>query len=81
MRKAQTMPLNVIVIAIIVLVVLIVMIYIFTGRTQQFQKGISACDNCKAAGESCAEGEAKITRACSDADTEKGEFCCMKIGT
>lgn len=40
-KKAQGLPLNVIIIAILVLVVLVVLVAIFTGRIALFERGVS----------------------------------------
>jgi hypothetical protein len=41
MKKAQGMPLNVIIIAILCLVVLVILIWMTTGKIQSFGKGIN----------------------------------------
>lgn len=40
-NKAQSMPLNIIVVAVIVLIVLVVLIVIFSGKIQLFGKGVT----------------------------------------
>lgn len=38
-KKAQGLPLNIVIVAALVLIVLVVLVVIFTGRTQRFTEG------------------------------------------
>ena len=44
-RKAQGMPLNIIIIAVMCLLVLIVVIFIFAGKSTLFKKGVESCES------------------------------------
>lgn len=74
-KKAQGLPLNVIIIAIILLIVMAVVIYIFVGGATDFDKGLKNCESkggvCKA---QCSEGEAGIPSICAE-----GELCCIPV--
>lgn len=43
-KKAQGMPMNLIIIAAILLIVLVVILFIFTGRAKDFTKGVESCE-------------------------------------
>ena len=45
MKKAQGMPLNVIIIAALVLMVLVILSVIFLGKSAQFRKETDKCQN------------------------------------
>jgi len=79
-KKAQSMPLNSIIIAIIVVVVLVILILVFTGRIGIFSKEAGNCESqggqCVANVDTCANlpGVVKTTATCTD--TTKST-CCM----
>lgn len=85
-RKAQSMPLNVIIIAALAIIILIVMIVIFGTRMQLFGKGVSTCEgSCSATKAGCGDRAAIPIKNCDDKGTGeptvKGEgFCCMVAG-
>lgn len=82
-KKAQGLPLNVIIIAAIVLIVLVVLWAIFTGRMGVFSKGIAdvtkggSCEEAggqvKPATEGCAEGCEQIY---GNFKLTAGDVCC-----
>ncbi len=91
-KKAQGMPINVIIVAAIALIVLVVLVAIFTGRLGIFgQKVAEIGKDCEqytlTIGEStvnadwqsdpCEEGYATIF-APIDADKHPGENCCLQ---
>ena len=85
MRKAQGLPMNVIVIAAIALLVLVVLALIFMGRIGSFGKGVAECANqggaCKA---DCdpTQGEREYgpaQKACED-KYGIGYVCCIEVG-
>jgi len=81
MRKAQGMPLNVIIIAILGLVVLVVLLAIFTGRVSKFGQSSNTCEG--VGGTPVSENQCNI----SDGDIPlgknydkitAGQICCRK---
>lgn len=77
-KKAQGMPINVIIIAALALVVLIVLIAIFTG---QASKTVSTLQSCGGIGGRCSE-----EGNCLDTEVEKSDAkcpgnvkCCIKV--
>ncbi|MBS3127909.1 hypothetical protein J4410_02095 [Candidatus Woesearchaeota archaeon] len=85
-KKAQGLPLNVIVIAAIVLVVMVVIIAIFLGRAGQTGREIAKCENqggqCMP-GTRCNEaaGFVRIPEQCADDSTGEPQVCCRQIGS
>ncbi len=84
MRKAQGLPMNVIVIAAIALLVLVVLALIFMGRIGGFGRGVAECQNqggiCRQS--ACLSGEneyAPATDACQRANDET-YLCCIEVG-
>jgi len=81
-KKAQGLPLNIVIISILLLIVLAIVVLIFTGRIGEFNKGLEECPSggrCIETGD-CNEGEAKIPLKCRTSEGKKGNFCCVKIG-
>ena len=81
MKKAQGLPLNIIIIAVIVLIVLVVMIAIFTGRIRLFP---SAVQSCQGKGGSCYDTPCTQLNLASilNHDCEKTEdkqYCCINV--
>ena len=79
MKKAESMPLNIIITAVILLIVLIVILAFFTGRISLAGKDIDSCASkggkCEpSANELCPEGEARIMGKC-----DTGQACCLKV--
>jgi len=76
MKKAQGLPINVIIIIALVLIVLVVLIAIFASRTNIFTSKLSDCSTrggiCKA---QCLEGEAQLSNLC-----DENQVCCVPIG-
>jgi len=90
-KKAQGLPINVIIVAAIALIVLVVLVAIFTGRLGLFGQEVSEvgqdCTEFTANVEGtthnaewqeapCAENEREIYTA-TDADEHPGEHCCI----
>ena len=78
-KKAQGLPVNVIIIAIIVLIVLVVLVAIFTGKMGEWIGGIKSCTNiggnCRT---SCFTTEKEVINTdCSKTDQK----CCIPIPT
>ena len=80
MKKAQGMPLSVVIIAIILLIVLVVLIIIFTGKTGQFAKTAGTCitkgGKCMSL---CEDPYGKVVYAVVDADCPEGQKCCVLL--
>lgn len=80
-KKAQGMPLNVIVIAAIVLIVLVVLIAIFSGRIVQFGESVDKTQPCIVNGgtwkDSCDATETEL-KGTSDAAAHPDEKCCKE---
>ena len=85
MKQAQSLSLNVVIVAAILIIVLFVVVLIFTGKIKGFTKDL---ENCEAKGGECAgvgnicsskgEGYASIPR--TDCGTRNlGEYCCIKV--
>ena len=76
MKKAQGLPVNVIIIIALLLIVLVVLIAIFASRTDMFTSKLSDCSTrggtCK---EICLEKEAQFSDIC-----DEGKTCCVPIG-
>ncbi|PIN67474.1 hypothetical protein COV94_07265 [Candidatus Woesearchaeota archaeon CG11_big_fil_rev_8_21_14_0_20_57_5] len=85
MRKAQSMSLNVIIIAIIVLLVLVVLSATFLSNQIKFGKSVNNCldistQQCAAAATGCSEGFAKNpAQSCYKADgtIDREKICCV----
>lgn len=82
-KKAQGLPINLIIIAVIALIVLIVVLAITTGKLKTFGKGIS---NCVARGGSCTGTQEGTGYKCGagevylpGTDCEPNSGCCQKI--
>jgi hypothetical protein len=78
-KKAQGLPMNVIVIGVISLIVLLVLIYIVVSQTGILNKGLM---DCKSKGGSCISGDACTADVVSyncDGDDEEGSdvVCCL----
>lgn len=82
-RKAQGLPLNVIIIAVILLVVLVVLIVIFTGRTGKFAKQADSCSvkGGECSGVPCGENSKFNDWVTTDIDLgqENCQHCCIKL--
>lgn len=93
-KKAQGMPLNVIIIAVICLIVLVILVVIFSGKTGKFGKGVdetadsfkNMCEipgtsrECVASIGQCTPGIGNEIRG-TFSDCEKkgfGSICCEK---
>ena len=76
MKKAQGLPVNVIIIMALVIIVLVVLIAIFASRTNIFTSTLSDCKTrggtCKT---TCLEKEAVLTGLCNE-----NQVCCVPIG-
>jgi len=77
-KKAQGLPLNVIIIAVIVLIVLAVIIAIFAGRISIFSKSVGDCEAkggvCKNSVSECTEDQAPVSGLCGE-----NKICCVSI--
>jgi len=82
-RRAQGMPINVIIIAVLALIVLVVLVAIFTGRIKIFSEGLQSCaakqGHC--VDKPCGPNEATITRTnCPEGDRDnKRTICCVQV--
>ncbi|MBI2541393.1 hypothetical protein HYV80_01665 [Candidatus Woesearchaeota archaeon] len=82
-KKAQGMPINVIIIAALALVVLFVLATLFTGRTKLFAENLESCASkqgvCK--NTPCDTGEAAVPNTkCSQEEINAGKkTCCVKV--
>ncbi|MEK6943187.1 MAG: hypothetical protein AABX00_03945 [Nanoarchaeota archaeon] len=81
-RKAQGMPLNVIIIAALGLIVLVILAVMFSGESKKFSAGISSCaakqGTCQQ--KACDDEQVTINGVCP----EKGQstdlkYCCAKV--
>jgi len=76
MKKAQSMPLNVIIIAVIVVVVAVVLLVIFNRSISSTSKELSGCSlrggTCKA---ECLSNEAVF----EDTNCPENQKCCVKV--
>ncbi len=91
-KKAQGLPINVIIVAAIALIVLVVLVAIFTGRLGMFGQEVSKIGqdctdftttienteyNAEWQESPCAENEREIYTA-TDADENPGKHCCIR---
>ena len=86
MKKAQGLPLNVIILAILGLIVLVVLAVIFTKQTGNFSRA-SSCESrggeCIAQTGDCASVQGKPVRsfiACTVKNTNEDGICCLPEG-
>ena len=80
-KKAQGMPINVIIIAALALMVLVVVVVIFSGRVRIFSQNLESCTakqgQCEK-GPICLNNKALITN--TDCDTKRPkEICCVEV--
>lgn len=77
-KKAQSLPLNVVIIAVILLVVLVVLIVIFTSKTGKFAE---AAESCSSKGGECLPSceSDKVVYAKVDATCQSERVCCIKL--
>lgn len=88
-KKAQSLSVNVIIIAILALLVLVVLGFVFAGKIGDFVKGTKDCASIGGrcdVGLDCTEQEGyqKTTLGmCLDQQTGKpsGQACCLKVDT
>ena len=94
MKKAQGLPINVIIVAAIALIVLVVLVAIFTGRLGLFGKKVGEigqdCTDFKTTIDNTEYSAAWQTAECgatqreiftaTDADAHAGEHCCIATG-
>ncbi|RME78673.1 hypothetical protein D6774_00345 [Candidatus Woesearchaeota archaeon] len=82
MRKAQGLPLNVIILAVLGIIVLVVLVFIFSDKASNVNAA-SACENnngdCFDKGETCGKGDAKDYPVRSFLDCPDDQLCCQKI--
>ena len=86
-KKAQGMPINVIIVATLALIVLVVLTVMFTGRTKIFAETLQSCaakqGQCEA-GPLCS-GNNKVVIAntnCPETEQDKKEkrnICCVQV--
>ena len=80
-KKAQGMPINVIIIAALALMVLVVVVVIFSGRVRIFSQTLEDCrakqGDCKNVNK-CGDNEALITNVECPQDKPK---CCVPVFT
>lgn len=90
MKKAQGLPMNVIIIAALALLVLVILTIVFMGRIGVFTKESGACEGVANAGcfaSTCGQGDAadypNAYRAaqCSEESVNAGRpNCCIRVG-
>ena len=90
-RKAQGLPLEVIVIASLCVIVLVVLILIFTGHTGNFQRQVSECETrggkclpqsqCSGAviGADCGAVTSDVTNGIDYATLGGNTVCCISL--
>jgi len=80
MKKAQGLPINVIIIAVIALILLVIVVGITTGKLKGFGKGVADCKvqggTCKASCDSERDREIPKTSCVDDAS---GPACCIAL--
>lgn len=80
-RKAQGMPINVIIIAALALFVFVVLIIIFTGKIGPLARDLESCaakqGRCDPAG--CWSNEATVPNAKCDKKDNKDQICCITV--
>ena len=81
-KRAQGLPMQVVIIAVISLILLAVVVAIFIGKVGTFGKSVSDCE-AKAEGAHCADScrpgiEASVSGICPE---EAGKFCCIPLET
>jgi hypothetical protein len=79
-KKAQGMPLNVIIIAVLGLIVLVILAVMFTGKSREFSAGISSCSakQGKCQIPACGDDQVTIDGKC-DPKKDTGANCCAKV--
>ena len=78
-KRGQGISINMIIVAAIALVVLIVLIVIFTGKTQQFNRGLGSCKGICATSPAQCSGAAIPVQNCNDGNQQlQGDsYCCI----
>ena len=85
MKKAEGLPITIIVVAIMALLVLVIVLVIFTGKIGESNRGFSSCigdgKGCVKSDSECSSDEAAIPKKCGKIGDKSfiGEFCCAKI--
>ena len=77
MRKAQSMSINVIVVAAIALIVMILLVMIFTGRMRIFNISSGSCET---AGGTCIDAADQRDLCSGDTDRIRWEYKCYSGG-
>ena len=76
-KKAQGMPVNVIIVAALALMVLVVLVVIFSGKVKLFSESLQSCTakqgQCKPS--PCQDNYASI----SNTECKKPETCCVQV--
>jgi hypothetical protein len=75
MKRGQSMPLNVVIIAVILLIVLIVVAVIFVKRMNDGNNTLSSCGIAGKCMSSCGEGFIDVP----EQKCPSGQKCCMKV--
>ncbi|MBS3114567.1 hypothetical protein J4448_05690 [Candidatus Woesearchaeota archaeon] len=80
-KKAQSMTINVIVVAALALIVLVVLVSIFSGRVRIFSQSLQDCGAkqgvCK---EKCETNEALIKNTnCEEDKSSNKKSCCVQV--
>jgi len=84
MKKAQSMPMNVIIVAALALIVLIILAVVFMNKMGGFVKETDTCTNnggsCVVEKDGCGQYQVEKT---GDVNykCEKGKICCVGIST
>jgi len=74
MKKAQGLPMNLIIIAALALVVLVILVFIFVGKTRLFASSTASCIEKR--------GQCMDTKSCGGSiigqmDCPEGQICCI----
>ena len=83
MKKAQGLPMNVIIIAALALLVLVIVAVIFAGWSKIFSEGTRECKNQggKCFYDPCGVGEAEdYSTEYSAAKCGEDQYCCLQAG-
>lgn len=80
-KRAQGMPVNVIIIAAIALVVLFVLVALFTGKIRGLSQDLENCSTKQGrCARECEPNEAVASGKCSDAEEKEGKKkCCITV--
>ena len=82
-KRAQGMPINVIIIAALALIVLVVLAVIFTGRVKIFSESLQSCAAKQGSCEQYRGTQPKCPSSnqavITNTDCEKNKVCCIQV--